>query len=193
MCLRSNRQTDERANESAGLVREKRVRAVKLTSRGPALFRQTRAGMNPRPFRMLKFRTMVPNAEELLPQLVAIDRLQEPVFKLRAAPRVTRVRRLLRQASLDELPHLWNVLRGDMSLVGPRPDEERIVELYQPQHLVRLQVKPGLTRPMQVNGRGDLRFEEHLAVERIENLSITRDLRILALTASTVVTCRGAL
>jgi lipopolysaccharide/colanic/teichoic acid biosynthesis glycosyltransferase len=143
---------------------------------------------------MLKFRTMVANAEELLPELVAIDRLQEPVFKLRADPRVTRVGRLLRQASLDELPQLWNVLRGDMSLVGPRPEEEQIVALYEPQHLIRLQVKPGLTGPMQINGRGELRLEERLAVEReyIENLSVGRDLRILALTAAAVVGGRGA-
>jgi len=168
--------------------------AVKSTSRGTILFRQTRIGMNRRPFRMLKFRTMVANAEELLPQLVAVDRLQEPVFKLRADPRVTRVGRFLRQASLDELPQLWNVLRGDMSLVGPRPEEEQIVALYESQHLIRLQVKPGLTGPMQINGRGELRLEERLAVEReyIENLSVGRDLRILALTAAAVVGGRGA-
>jgi exopolysaccharide biosynthesis polyprenyl glycosylphosphotransferase len=168
--------------------------AVKLTSRGPVLFRQTRIGINGRPFRMLKFRTMVANAEELLPDLVAIDRLPEPVFKIRADPRVTRFGRLLRHSSLDELPQLWNVIRGDMSLVGPRPEEAQIVALYGPQHLVRLQVKPGVTGPMQVNGRGQLAFEERLAVEReyIENLSIGRDLRILAMTLSSVFGGRGA-
>jgi exopolysaccharide biosynthesis polyprenyl glycosylphosphotransferase len=168
--------------------------AIKLDSRGPVLFKQTRVGLDGRRFRMLKFRTMVPNAEALLPQLVAFDRLSEPVFKLTRDPRVTRVGRVLRRTSIDELPQLWNVLRGDMSMVGPRPEEEQIVARYEPEHRVRLQVKPGLTGPMQVNGRGNLRFEERLAVEReyIENLSIARDLRILAVTASTVVTGRGA-
>jgi exopolysaccharide biosynthesis polyprenyl glycosylphosphotransferase len=168
--------------------------AVKLTSRGPVLFRQTRIGMNGTPFRMLKFRTMVHDAEARLDDLVAIDRLPEPVFKLVADPRVTRVGRFLRRTSLDELPQLWNVLRGEMSLVGPRPEEERIVALYRDEHLVRLQVKPGITGPMQVNGRGQLGLEERVAVEReyIENLSITRDLRILALTLSSVAGGRGA-
>ncbi len=168
--------------------------AIKLGGRGPVLFRQTRVGLNGRRFRMLKFRTMVCDAEERLPELVAVERLPEPVFKLVEDPRVTTVGRLLRRTSLDELPQLWNVLLGHMSLVGPRPEEEQIVARYRPEHLVRLQVKPGMTGPMQVNGRGDLRLEERLAVEReyIENLSITRDLRILAMTASSVVAGRGA-
>jgi exopolysaccharide biosynthesis polyprenyl glycosylphosphotransferase len=168
--------------------------AIKLDSRGPILFRQSRAGLNGDFFRMLKFRTMVRDAEELLPQLVELDRLSEPVFKLRHDPRVTRVGRVLRRASLDELPQLWNVLRGDMSLVGPRPEEEQIVARYKPEHLVRLQVKPGLTGPMQVSGRGSLSLEERLAVEReyIENLSIGRDLRILAMTGAALISGRGA-
>jgi exopolysaccharide biosynthesis polyprenyl glycosylphosphotransferase len=168
--------------------------AIKLDSRGPILFRQTRVGLKGRCFRMLKFRTMVRDAEARLGEVVTIDRLPEPVFKLPRDPRVTHVGRLLRRTSLDELPQLWNVLRGEMSLVGPRPEEEQIVALYEPQHLVRLQVKPGLTGPMQVNGRGELRLEERLAVEReyIENLSIGRDLRILALTAVAVVGGHGA-
>jgi exopolysaccharide biosynthesis polyprenyl glycosylphosphotransferase len=168
--------------------------AIKLDSRGPVLFRQSRVGLGGRRFVMLKFRTMVPNAEELLPQLVAIDRLPEPVFKLRRDPRVTPVGRLLRRTSLDELPQLWNVLRGDMSLVGPRPEEKQIVDRYRREHLIRLEVKPGLTGPMQVSGRAALTLEERLAVEReyIENLSISRDLRILALTATAVVGGRGA-
>jgi exopolysaccharide biosynthesis polyprenyl glycosylphosphotransferase len=168
--------------------------AIKLDSRGPVLFRQCRVGLGGRRFVMLKFRTMVPNAEELLPQLVAIDHLPEPVFKLPHDPRVTTVGQLLRRTSLDELPQLWNVLRGDMSLVGPRPEEEQIVERYRREHLIRLEVKPGLTGPMQVSGRAALTLEERLAVEReyIENLSISRDLRILALTATAVVGGRGA-
>jgi len=167
--------------------------AVK-TSNGPVLFHQTRVGANGRPFRMLKFRTMVCDAEDRLSDLVDVDRLPEPVFKLVRDPRVTRVGRVLRRTSLDELPQLWNVVRGDMSLVGPRPEEEQIVARYLPEHRVRLGVKPGMTGPMQVNGRGELRFDERLAVEReyIENLSIARDVRILAMTAAAVLGGRGA-
>jgi exopolysaccharide biosynthesis polyprenyl glycosylphosphotransferase len=168
--------------------------AVRLDSRGQALFRQTRAGQDGRTFRMLKFRTMVREAEARLPDLVALDRLPDPMFKLRDDPRVTRVGRVLRRTSLDELPQLVNVLRGDMSLVGPRPEQVELVDRYQPEHRFRLLVRPGLTGPMQVFGRGELTFEERLAVEReyIENLSLGRDARILALTVSAVVHGKGA-
>jgi lipopolysaccharide/colanic/teichoic acid biosynthesis glycosyltransferase len=143
---------------------------------------------------MLKFRTMVPEAESLLPSLVEIDRLREPMFKLAGDPRVTRIGRLLRRTSVDELPQLVNVLRGEMSLVGPRPEQVELVERYRPEHRFRLVVKPGLTGPMQVYGRGRLEFDERLAVEReyVDNLSIWGDLRILWLTASSVVRGRGA-
>ena len=116
------------------------------------------------------------------------------MFKLADDPRVTRVGRLLRRTSLDELPQLWNVLRGDMSLVGPRPEQIDLVERYRPEHRFRLSVKPGITGPMQVFGRGDLTFHERLAVELdyIENLSLRRDLHILALTVSAVWAGRGA-
>jgi exopolysaccharide biosynthesis polyprenyl glycosylphosphotransferase len=168
--------------------------AVRLDSRGPALFRQARAGQNGRTFKMLKFRTMVREAEARLPELVALERLEDPMFKLRHDPRVTRVGRILRRTSLDELPQLVNVLRGDMSLVGPRPEQVELVERYEPEHRFRLLVRPGLTGPMQVFGRGELTFEERLAVEReyIENLSLGRDARILALTVSAVVHGKGA-
>jgi exopolysaccharide biosynthesis polyprenyl glycosylphosphotransferase len=168
--------------------------AIVLDSRGPVVFGQLRAGYRGHPFRMYKFRTMVSNAEELLPQLVSISELPNPVFKLTDDPRVTRVGRLLRRTSLDELPQLFNVLRGEMSLVGPRPEELELVERYAPEHRFRLDVKPGVTGPMQIYGRGQLRFDERLAVEReyIENLSLTRDLRILAMTLAAVVSGRGA-
>jgi exopolysaccharide biosynthesis polyprenyl glycosylphosphotransferase len=168
--------------------------AIAVSSRGPILFGQRRAGVSGRPFRLYKFRTMVSNAEELLPQLVAIDELQDPMFKLPNDPRVTRIGRLLRRFSLDELPQLVNVLKGEMSLVGPRPEELELVEMYAPEHRFRLKVKPGLTGPMQVYGRGQLTFDERLAVEReyIENLSLPRDLRILAMTLAAVVSGRGA-
>jgi lipopolysaccharide/colanic/teichoic acid biosynthesis glycosyltransferase len=168
--------------------------AIKLDDGGPVTFSQVRASQHGRPFRMLKFRTMVVGAEQLLEELVSFDELPEPMFKLRDDPRVTRVGRLLRRASLDELPQLWNVLLGQMTLVGPRPEQIELVERYGEEHMFRLSVKPGLTGPMQVLGRGHLTFEERLTLEReyIEGMSLRRDLRILALTASAIVSERGA-
>jgi lipopolysaccharide/colanic/teichoic acid biosynthesis glycosyltransferase len=143
---------------------------------------------------MYKFRTMVSDAEAQLVQLVSFDSLSEPMFKLPKDPRVTRIGKVLRRTSLDELPQLFNVLRGDMSLVGPRPEQIELVERYRPEQLFRLKVKPGITGPMQVYGRGRLTFDERLAVERdyIENLTVGRDLLILALTLSAVASGRGA-
>ena len=168
--------------------------AIKLDSRGPAIYSQNRAGLGGRPFLMLKFRTMVRDAEEQLKDLVPFDKLAEPMFKLADDPRITRVGRVLRRWSLDELPQLANVLVGRMSLVGPRPEQVELVERYKPEHLFRISVKPGLTGPMQVYGRGRLKFYERLAVEReyIENLSLGRDLRILALTVGVVLGRKGA-
>ena len=168
--------------------------AIKLDSSGPVFFTQLRAGQNGRPFRIRKFRTMISDAESQLPELVPFDALRDPMFKLPADPRVTRVGRFLRRTSLDELPQLANVLNGQMSLVGPRPEQVELVDRYAPDQLFRLAVRPGLTGPMQVYGRGRLTFEERLAVERdyIENLSLGRDLRILALTMSAVASGRGA-
>ena len=170
------------------------VLAERLGGEGAVFYVQRRAGLGGREFRMYKFRTMRPDAEALLPALVRFDQLDEPMFKLTRDPRVTRLGRVLRRTSLDELPQLLNVLKGEMSLVGPRPEQVELVRRYRPEHLFRLAVKPGLTGPMQVFGRGELRFEERLAVERdyIENLSISRDLRILALTIPSVICGRGA-
>ena len=167
---------------------------IRRDSPGPVLFRQQRAGLGGRPFSMRKFRTMVAEAEELLPDLVSFDGLAEPVFKLENDPRTTRIGRWLRRWSLDELPQLINVLRGEMSLVGPRPEQLELVALYTPEQRDRLRVKPGLTGPMQVYGRGRLSLAERLAVEReyIENLTIGRDLRILTLTLPAVLAGRGA-
>ena len=160
----------------------------------PVLFRQRRAGKDGEPFTMLKFRTMVADAEERLTELVDLEKLDEPMFKIRDDPRVTRIGRFLRRTSLDELPQLINVLRSDMSLVGPRPEEEAVVALYDERQRVRLAVKPGLTGPMQVYGRGDLTFEERLAMERdyLDNLSITGDLAILLRTPRAMVRGEGA-
>jgi exopolysaccharide biosynthesis polyprenyl glycosylphosphotransferase len=160
----------------------------------PIFFRQTRGGERGRPFRMLKFRTMVQNAEAMLPELVPFEELDAPMFKLKADPRVTRVGRLLRRTSIDELPQLVNVLRGEMSIVGPRPEQLDLVERYGPEHQFRLQVKPGITGPMQIYGRGELTFDERLSVEReyVENLSLARDIRIVLMTLPAVFGRRGA-
>ena len=168
--------------------------ATLLDSGLPTLFRQTRAGEHARPFQMLKFRTMVRGAEAMLPELVPFEELADPMFKLKADPRVTRVGRVLRRTSIDELPQLFNVLRGEMSIVGPRPEQLDLVERYAPEHQFRLQVKPGITGPMQVYGRGELTFEERLAVEReyVENLSLARDARIILMTLPAVFGKRGA-
>jgi exopolysaccharide biosynthesis polyprenyl glycosylphosphotransferase len=168
--------------------------AIRLDSRGPVLFSQRRAGLDGRPFVMHKFRTMVADAEERLADVVRFEKLRDPVFKLSDDPRVTRVGRILRRLSLDEVPQLWNVLRGEMSIVGPRPEQVELVERYSPEHRFRLSVKPGITGPMQVFGRGDLTFHERLAVELdyIENLSLARDLRILAETVPVTLKGSGA-
>lgn len=168
--------------------------AIKLDSRGPVFFTQLRAGLNGTPFRMWKFRTMVMGAEESLSDHVALDELPDPMFKLRGDPRITRAGRFLRRLSIDELPQLVNVLLGDMSIVGPRPEQIELVERYRPEHRFRLQVKPGMTGPMQVFGRGELTFAERLAVELdyVENLSLARDLRILAQTFPVVLKGTGA-
>jgi exopolysaccharide biosynthesis polyprenyl glycosylphosphotransferase len=168
--------------------------AIKLGSRGPVFYSQLRAGAGGKPFRMLKFRTMRTGADEQVSELIRLDELEEPVFKLPEDPRVTGVGRALRTLSLDELPQLLNVLRGQMSIVGPRPEELELVKRYRPEHRFRLAVKPGMTGPMQVNGRANLTFAERLALELnyIENLSLGRDLRLLAQTASAVVRRNGA-
>jgi exopolysaccharide biosynthesis polyprenyl glycosylphosphotransferase len=168
--------------------------AIKLDSRGPVFFKQLRAGKRGVPFRMYKLRTMVADAERALPEVVVLEDLPDPMFKLRADPRVTRTGRLLRRFSLDELPQLVNVLRGQMSIVGPRPEQIELVERYRPEHRFRLDVKPGMTGPMQVYGRGDLDFAERLAVEfdYVENVSLARDLRILFQTIPVVLRGSGA-
>lgn len=169
--------------------------AIKLDSPGPIFFRQRRAGRHGASFAMLKFRSMSLDAEHRLGDVLQLSELETPVFKVRDDPRVTRVGKVLRRLSLDELPQLYNVLRGDMSLVGPRPEQIELVSRYAPEvRAIRLALRPGLTGPMQVFGRGELTFEERLAVEReyVDNLSLSRDLRILGRTLTAVTTARGA-
>jgi len=168
--------------------------AIKLDSPGPVLYVQERVGVNGRTFRLIKFRTMAQGADEQLDELVDFDSLEEPVFKLKNDPRVTCVGRFLRRTSLDELPQFFNVLRGDMSLVGPRPEEVWLVKLYNDHQRRRLAVKPGMTGPMQVNGRGDLTLAQRLELEidYIQHYSLRRDIAILLRTLPVVLHGNGA-
>lgn len=170
--------------------------AVRLSSPGPALFGQLRVGQGGRTFRMWKFRTMVQGAEEQLGVLKGRNVYgDEPLFKIPNDPRITRLGAFLRVTSLDELPQLWNVLRGEMSLVGPRPPLPDEVTRYAPQHYVRLDVRPGLTGPWQVSGRNRImHFEDvvKLEAEYIGQWSMWRDASILARTVPAVVRMDGA-
>jgi len=167
---------------------------VRRDSPGPALFSQTRVGRNGETFRMFKFRSMTVDAESRLDDLLALNEGAGALFKLRSDPRVTRVGRVIRKYSLDELPQLWNVLVGDMSLVGPRPPLQREVEAYENHVRRRLFIKPGLTGMWQVNGRSDLDWEEGVRLDLyyVENWSLTGDLVLLWRTVKVLLTSRGA-
>jgi exopolysaccharide biosynthesis polyprenyl glycosylphosphotransferase len=168
--------------------------AVKLDSRGPVFFRQTRVGRDGRRFNMVKFRTMVVDAERLQADLEGRNEADGVLFKLRTDPRVTQTGRLLRRYSIDELPQLWNVLRGQMSLVGPRPPLPAEVELYERHVNRRLLVKPGLTGLWQVSGRSDLPWDEAVRLDLyyVDHWSPTMDLAIIAKTFSAVLKGSGA-
>ncbi|HZL73585.1 MAG TPA: sugar transferase [Planctomycetota bacterium] len=167
---------------------------VAFTSAGGALFRQQRVGMNGRRFTLYKFRTMVAGAERQRPGMEAMNELDGPAFKMRGDPRVTWIGRILRKTSLDELPQLWNVLKGDMSLVGPRPLPEYEVEKFQPWHRRRMSMRPGITCLWQIGGRNELRFDEwmKLDLKYIDQWSLWLDFSILARTLPAVVRGRGA-
>jgi len=167
---------------------------IKLDSRGPVLFRQMRSGKDGKPFVFLKFRGMVADAEQRRAELEALNEKDGPIFKMRRDPRVTRVGRVLRRTSLDELPQLWNVLRGDMSLVGPRPPLPEEVARYAPWQRGRLAVRPGLTGLWQVSGRSLLGFEQMVALdlEYIARWSLALDLGIMLRTIAAVLCMRGA-
>ncbi|MGD8903914.1 MAG: sugar transferase [Anaerolineae bacterium] len=167
---------------------------VKLDSPGPAFFVQDRVGKRGRVFKIYKLRTMVENAEEQLDRMIDLEALDEPVFKLRDDPRTTRVGRFLRRWSIDEAPQFLNVLKGDMSLVGPRPEEVRMVDYYNARHRQRLRIRPGLTGPVQINGRGDLTLEQRVQLELdyIENYTLGRDLHILLQTVPEVIRGNGS-
>jgi exopolysaccharide biosynthesis polyprenyl glycosylphosphotransferase len=168
--------------------------AVRASSRGPVFFRQARVGYHGRPFMMLKFRTMVADAEDRLDDVVHLNEATGPMFKIKDDPRITPVGRFLRKWSLDELPQLWNVVAGHMSLVGPRPALPKEVAEYEDWMLARLEVRPGLTGLWQVSGRSDLPFEDYVRLDLfyIENWSLAYDLYILAKTVPTLATARGA-
>jgi exopolysaccharide biosynthesis polyprenyl glycosylphosphotransferase len=169
--------------------------AIRATTPGPVIFGQERYGLNKRRFRMYKFRTMVVNAEALQPMLESRNEATGPVFKIRNDPRVTRVGAVLRKTSLDELPQLLNVLRGDMSLVGPRPLPPRDVHRFSESWLMRrFSVPPGVTGLWQVSGRSDLPFARWVALdlEYIDGWSLGLDLKILAMTLPAVLKGRGA-
>jgi len=157
--------------------------AIKLESRGPAFYRQRRVGMGGVPFELWKLRTMVPGAEEL----------GAGIYVLEGDPRITRVGRALRRLSLDELPNLLNVLRGEMAIVGPRPTIQEQVDRYTERQRRRLEVKPGITGWAQVNGRTSLPWPERIELDiwYVENRSLSLDLRILARTVKLLVTGQG--
>jgi exopolysaccharide biosynthesis polyprenyl glycosylphosphotransferase len=166
---------------------------VKLDSRGPAFYCAQRIGRKGRKFCCWKLRTMVANADELKEELRAKNQRSGPFFKLSFDPRITRLGRFLRKSSLDELPQLWNVLRGDMSLVGPRPHPVDDYQLYDLEHRRRLEVRPGITGLWQVKARRDPSFETNMALDLayIENWSLLLDFKILLLTAPAVLKGTG--
>ena len=168
--------------------------AIKLDSSGPAIFVQERMGLRGRRFRFFKFRSMTDGADRMRAGLRHLNEVDGPVFKVRVDPRITRIGRFLRRTSLDELPQLINVLKGEMSLVGPRPALPDEVAQYRPSDMVRLAVKPGLTCWWQVRGRSSLDFDTWMAYDReyVYGLSFWVDFQILVRTVRAVLSCRGA-
>ncbi|WP_052667459.1 sugar transferase [Nitriliruptor alkaliphilus] len=167
---------------------------VRAGSPGPVLFRQQRVGQDGQLFEMLKFRTMVPDAEDRLPEVEHLNEAEGAFFKVAEDPRVTPVGRTLRRWSIDELPQLVNVLRGEMSMVGPRPPLPSEVATYEDWHLRRLRVRPGITGIWQVSGRSDVPFDEAVRLDLfyIENWSLGTDVALLARTVRAVLNRRGA-
>ena len=167
---------------------------VKRDSPGPVLFRQERVGQDGIPFMVLKFRTMVTNAEELLAELAAENEGAGPLFKMKGDPRVTKIGAFLRKTSLDEFPQLWNVIRGEMSLVGPRPALRAEMTDWDNELYARLRVKPGITGMWQVSGRSGTTFEEYTRLDLyyVDNWSLVVDLAILAKTVPAILKSDGA-
>jgi exopolysaccharide biosynthesis polyprenyl glycosylphosphotransferase len=167
---------------------------IRLDSPGPVFFRQVRVGKDGREFWFFKFRSMVRDAEEMKTKLMHLNELEGPVFKISEDPRVTRVGRFLRRTSIDELPQLWNVLRGDMSLVGPRPPLPGEVEKYESWQREKLSIVPGITCLWQISGRNHIGFTEwmRLDIEYIRRQSLGLDVKILVRTLPAVLSRKGA-
>ena len=155
--------------------------AIKLESKGPIIFSQDRVGLNGKIFKMYKLRSMVSNAEELKEKLLEQNEMSGPMFKMKDDPRITKVGKFIRKTSIDELPQLINVLKGDMSLVGPRPSLPKEVEQFEPWMYERLQVKPGLTCIWQVSGRNNIDFEDwmKLDIKYVRERSLWGDLKLV--------------
>ena len=168
---------------------------VRLSSRGPVIFRQRRAGLHGQPFVLFKFRTMVDGAEAMKQSLLKFNELKGAIFKMKNDPRITRIGRFLRITSIDELPQLWNVLRGEMSLVGPRPATFDEVSCYRAWHCRRLTVRPGITGLWQVSARECNDFDDRVRMDLryIERRSLLGDLRLLSATVPAVLSRRGAM
>jgi exopolysaccharide biosynthesis polyprenyl glycosylphosphotransferase len=170
--------------------------AIRLESKGPILFKQTRIGLHGRKFTMFKFRSMYLDAESQFEHIKHLNEVKDgPIFKIKEDPRITRVGKFLRRTSIDELPQFINVLREDMSLVGPRPPLPREVASYAPAQWLRLSVRPGLSGLWQVNGRSELAsFEEMFLLDRayIERWSLWMDIRIILKTVKVVLSRHGS-
>ena len=170
------------------------VVAIRITSKGPVLFKQERSGLHGRAFVMYKFRSMVDDAEQLRVELEALNEMDGPVFKSSRDPRITGIGKLLRRFSIDELPQLYNVIRGDMSLVGPRPPLPQEVERYERWQRRRLSMRPGITCLWQISGRNQIGFDEWMKLDLnyIDNWSLLLDLKILLKTVPVVLLGKGA-
>lgn len=168
--------------------------AIKLTSPGPVIFKQKRAGLGGNPFTMYKFRTMIVGAEEIKKQLLHLNEQTGPVFKMAMDPRVTSIGRFLRRTSIDELPQFLNVLKGEMSLVGPRPPTLDEIPFYENWQRRRLEVTPGLTCFWQTMGRAKMSFDDWVRKDilYINSRNLIVDLKLLIRTVSAVITKRGA-
>ncbi|WP_238480422.1 sugar transferase [Clostridium chrysemydis] len=154
---------------------------IKYESKGPIIFSQKRVGKNMKEFKMYKFRSMVVNAEELKEKLAEQNEMSGPMFKMKEDPRVTKIGKFIRKTSIDELPQLFNVLKGEMSLVGPRPSLPKEVKEFEPWMLKRFEVKPGLTCYWQVSGRNNIDFEEWMKLDNkyVDDRSTMLDLKLI--------------
>ena len=167
---------------------------INLESPGPIFFRQIRVGKNRRHFICYKFRSMVVDAEQMKEEISYLNEADGAMFKIRSDPRITQLGRFMRRSSLDELPQLFNVLKGDMSIVGPRPQIPEEVERYLPWHYRRLEVTPGITCLWQISGRSSIGFDEwmRLDTEYVKMRGILFDLKIILLTLPAIIARRGA-